>query len=152
MAIGVIAIAVYPRTPARDFVFFSWPTRAEAEGGIAGVDNSSVYAESVCEHTAVLEQTSPNAQFYCRQLREANGVGLLRIAASNPQQLDQAVHDEQSIGNVLPSFQLLSRGPVIDALPTAVQTAPLWLAAVLAFIVWVPRLRPRPRPRAPIRA
>ena len=145
MAIGVIAIAVYPRTAARDFVFVSWPTRAESKGTIAGVDISAVYAETVCEHTAALDRTSANAEFYCRALRDANGVGDVRIAAGDRQQLDQAVHDEQSIGNVLSGFQLLSNGPVIDALPNAVRTAPVWLAALFAFVVWIPRLRPRPR-------
>lgn len=149
MAIGVIAIAVYPRTSARDFVFVSWPTRAEAKSGVAGVDVSSVYAESVCEHTAALDRMSADAHFYCRDVRDANGVGIVRIAARNQQELDQAVHDEQSISSVLPDFQLLSKGPVVDALPNAVRTAPVWLAALFAFVVWLPRLRPRPR--APIR-
>jgi hypothetical protein len=130
-------------------VFTSWPARAAVRDRSAGADVGAIYVNSVCTHSEVLDGVSPHAGFSCRELSDANGVGFLRIAADNQQALDAAVHDEQSIGRVLSGFQLLSEGPVVDALPNAVRTAPLWLAALFAFIAWLPRLRPRRRAPAP---
>ena len=145
LAIGVIAIAIYPRTSAREFVFTTWPTTAEATDQGSGFHIGEVYVNSVCEHSAVLDDTSSTAQFDCREVRGSSGAGLVRISARNDRDLEQAARDELSIGNVLSGFQLLSSGPVIDALPTPVRTAPIWLAALFAFVVWAPRLRPRTR-------
>ena len=56
-------------------------------------------------------------------------------------QVARQIHDEAEaalssvpgIGKVLSGFELLSAGPVINALPTPVRTAPIWLATLFAF-------------------
>jgi hypothetical protein len=145
LVIGVIAIAVFPRTSAREFVFTTWPAKAEASDQGSGFHIGAVYVNSVCEHSAALDGASTDAQIDCRGVRDSSGAGLLRISARNDRALEQAATNEQSIGKVLSGFELLSAGPVIDALPTPVRTAPIWLAALFAFVAWIPRLRPRPR-------
>ena len=147
LVVGVIAIAVFPRSSAREFVFTTWPATAEAVEGGSGFHVGAVYVNSVCDHSTALD-ASTNAEFSCREVPNSSGAGLLRIAAPNDRGLEQAAQDEQSIGKVLSGFELLSAGPVVDALPNGVRTAPIWLAALLAFVMWSPALRPRARDEA----
>jgi hypothetical protein len=143
VVVGGLVAVVFPRTTAREFVFTSWPALAEAVDQGSGFHIGAVYVNSVCEHSAVL--ASGSAAFDCREVDQASGVGVLRIAASSRDALDEAVRNEDAIGHVLSGFELLPVGPAHRALPNWVRTAPLWLAALLGLIVSVPRLRPRVR-------
>ncbi|MEY2430625.1 MAG: hypothetical protein QOC92_350 [Acidimicrobiaceae bacterium] len=143
LVLGGLLVVVFPRAAAREFVFTSWPALAEAVDLGSGFHIGAVYVNSVCEHSAAL--ASSGAAFDCRGVKQSSGVGVLRIAAGTRTALDDAVHNEMAIGRVLSGFELLPVGPVRDALPNWVRTAPLWLAALLGFVLSVPRLRPLPR-------
>lgn len=136
-AAGLLVLVATPRHYARLYEFSTIsPVRETQPLDPVAVGQTMIH--TVCGVATVVEESSPGT-LTCRDLKQAAGVGELRVQSPSPQQVTATTERiRATVADVgLRAFALDAQTPVRAGRPTAAQWAPVWLpvVAVLALLL-----------------
>jgi len=145
LAAGLVLLAVTPQYEVQNAVVEAWPVAAIAPSPSSGYNVGKVYAHTVCGIIANRRVQLAGVATTCRWSTGTPGVVNLRVSVQAGHDAARAVRALTSDLPFLSGLKVAPAGRPVRAIPAALRTCPLWLAAALGLAYGAPLLRPRVR-------
>jgi hypothetical protein len=144
--VGLVVFAVTPVHYAIQYQFQTVPTLREALPSNPALVGQT-YLNTVCADVTGVKRLHSDARFDCRDLKQAPGVGQLRVQAGSPEQVQSVVSDVSTAVNTnhYIDFSLNAQTAMRSGRDTGLAWAPFWLpvGTLLALLLLPVGRRPQ---------
>jgi hypothetical protein len=145
LAAGLVLLAVTPRLEVQNAVVEAWPVAAIAASPSSGYNVGKVYAHTVCGLVNNRQAQLRDVAATCRWSTGTPGAVNLRVTVPAGRDAARAVRALTRDLPFLSGLKVAPAGRPARAIPAALRTCPLWLAAAMGLAYGAPLLRPRVR-------
>jgi hypothetical protein len=134
-AAGLVAMLVTPVHYAQLYEFSTIGAARETEP-VDPVTPGETLINTVCGVATVVDAAQPGT-LSCRDLKQAAGVGELRVQAGSPPLVSTVTDEvrEHVVAAGINTFGIAAKTPVKSGRPTALQWAPVWLPVVVVLLM-----------------